>query len=85
MANTVTLSIKTTPAIKASIQAAAERVGLSVNSFVVMVAQNAANSEEIVIRNFDAREAALLAEAESFNSTHAASTDWDGLKAEYGL
>ena len=48
--NTATLSIKTTPAIKAQIRAAAERLGLSINSFVIMVAKNAANSDEIVLK-----------------------------------
>ena len=48
--NSATLSIKTTPTIKAQIQEAADQLGLSVNSFIIMVATNAARSDEIVLK-----------------------------------
>ena len=64
MANTTTLSIKTDPETKAIIQQAAERIGLSVNSFVLMVAKNAAEADEIVIQNLSKWERDTIAEWE---------------------
>jgi uncharacterized protein (DUF1778 family) len=85
MADTTTLSIKTDRETKAIIQRAAKHMGLSVNSFVLMVAKNAALADEIVIRNADADELRLIESAREFNATHQASSDWDGLKERYGV
>ena len=86
MANTVTLSIKTTPAIKAQIQEAAEQLGLSINSFVIMVAKNAVDSDEIVIkRRSTTDEAALIDRANDYNADHEATASWSELKTQYGL
>jgi antitoxin component of RelBE/YafQ-DinJ toxin-antitoxin module len=85
MANTVTLSIKTDPETKAVIQGAAESIGLSMNSFVLMVAKNAAESDEIIIRNSDAADRQSIGKAIEFNRAHRASTSWEDLKGEYGI
>ncbi|MDR2197158.1 MAG: DUF1778 domain-containing protein [Coriobacteriales bacterium] len=85
MPDTTTLSIKTDRETKAIIQRAAKHMGLSVNSFVLMVAKNAALSDEIVIRNPDADELRLIESAREFNATHQASSDWNGLKEQYGV
>jgi len=50
MANDATMVIKTTSATKALIKQAADRLGLSVNAFVVMTAKDAAGSDEITLR-----------------------------------
>jgi uncharacterized protein (DUF1778 family) len=85
MANTTTLSIKTDHETKETIRRAAERLGLSVNSFVLMVAKNAAEADEIVLRNHDIDDLRFLSQALEYNQDHDADTDWDGLKEQYGL
>ena len=83
--NSTTLSIKTTPAIKAQIQAAADELGLSVNSFVIMVAKNAVDRGEITVRTRKINEETLLDSAEAYNAAHKADMSWDELKASYGV
>ncbi|MBF2053320.1 MAG: DUF1778 domain-containing protein [Candidatus Sericytochromatia bacterium] len=85
MANATTLSIKTDPETKALMQQATERIGLSVNAFVIMVAKNAAESDEIIIKNPAAAERAALAQALQYNTSHDAEMDWETLKAHYGV
>jgi uncharacterized protein (DUF1778 family) len=84
MANDATMVIKTTSATKALIKQAADRLGLSVNSFVIMVAKNAADSDEIVLKNEDdSADLAAIKRAKKYNSGHQTSTSWDELKAQY--
>lgn len=83
MANTVTLSIKTDPETKALIQQAAERIGLSVNSFVLMVAKNAAESDEIVIKNPAATERRTQEMVLEARQSLESAIDWEYLKAQY--
>jgi uncharacterized protein (DUF1778 family) len=85
MANTATLSIKTDPETKAIIQQAADRIGLSVNSFMLMVAKNAAEADEIVIKNTDSGALRSLKRALEYNAEHEPSMDWKELKAHYGV
>ncbi|MDR1421860.1 MAG: DUF1778 domain-containing protein [Coriobacteriales bacterium] len=88
MANSITLSIKTDPETKAIIQRAAERIGLSTNSFVLMVAKNAAESDEIVIRNTaveDLEDQKALERALDYNREHQATMGWEEMKAHYGI
>jgi uncharacterized protein (DUF1778 family) len=85
MATTTTLSIKTDPETKEAIRRAADRIGLSVNSFVLMVAKNAAEADEIVIRNVDSDDMRTLGQAIEFNKIHQAELDWTELKAVYGI
>jgi uncharacterized protein (DUF1778 family) len=85
MSNTTTLSIKTDPETKETIRRAAERLGLSVNSFVLMVSKNAAESDEIILKNSDSQDLHLLAQAIEYKLSHEAESDWTGLKSQYGL
>ncbi|MDR1014279.1 MAG: DUF1778 domain-containing protein [Coriobacteriales bacterium] len=82
MASTATLSIKTDPETKAIIQQAAENVGLSVNAFVLMVAKNAAESDEIVIRNSSRWERESIKEWEASDRRTVSSEEF---KKEFGL
>jgi uncharacterized protein (DUF1778 family) len=88
MANTTTLSIKTDPETKAIIQRAAERIGLSTNSFVLMVAKNAAEADEIVIKNTapeDFADQRALELALEYNKEHQPTMGWEEMKASYGV
>ena len=85
MANTTTLSIKTDAETKALIQQAAERIGLSVNSFVIMVAKNAAEADEIIIRNPHKSEYRLIDSANKYNESHPPTKDWVKIKKHYGV
>jgi uncharacterized protein (DUF1778 family) len=86
MANDATMVIKTTSSTKELIKQAANRLGLSINSFVIMVAKNAADSDEIVIKNTDDNAYSAAIEcAEKYNARHATSGTWEDLKAEYGV
>jgi antitoxin component of RelBE/YafQ-DinJ toxin-antitoxin module len=49
--NTVAISIKTDSKTKEQIKDAAERLGLSLSSFVIMVAKQAAMSPQILLNN----------------------------------
>jgi uncharacterized protein (DUF1778 family) len=49
--NTVAMNVKTDFETKELIKSAAERLGLSLSSFIVMVAKQAALSPQIVINN----------------------------------
>ncbi|MDR1184726.1 MAG: DUF1778 domain-containing protein [Coriobacteriales bacterium] len=82
MANTATLSIKTDPETKAIIQRAAEEIGLSVNAFVLMVAKNAAESDEIVIHNSSRWERESIEEWEASGKQTISSEEF---KKEFGL
>ncbi|MCL2174007.1 DUF1778 domain-containing protein [Candidatus Saccharibacteria bacterium] len=86
MANDATMVIKTTSDTKALIKRAADKLGLSISSFVVMVAKNAASSNEIVIKNntTDA-DLAAIDRAEKYNARHKVSTTWAKLKAKYDV
>jgi uncharacterized protein (DUF1778 family) len=78
--------IKTTSDTKELIRQAANRLGLSINSFVIMVAKNAADSDEIIIRNDnDDNDLAAVERAEKYNAKHAAPLSWSELKAEYDV
>jgi antitoxin component of RelBE/YafQ-DinJ toxin-antitoxin module len=82
MATDTTMVIKTTSATKALIQRAADRLGLSVNSFVIMVAKNAAGSDEITVKNTDDTDLAAIEHAKKYNSSHRATSTWDEIKAQ---
>jgi uncharacterized protein (DUF1778 family) len=82
MASIATLSIKTDPEAKATIQQAAENAGLSVNAFVLMAAKNAAESDEIVIRNSSHWERESIKEWEASDKRTVSSEE---LKKEFGL
>jgi antitoxin component of RelBE/YafQ-DinJ toxin-antitoxin module len=77
MADKVTLSIKTDPDTKALIQQAAANIGLSVNSFVLMVAKNAAESSEIVISNATPWEREEIAKWEASDQKSISSEEFD--------
>ena len=49
--NTVAMNVKTDPQTKDQIRRAAEQLGLSLSSFVVLVSKQAALSPQIVLRN----------------------------------
>jgi uncharacterized protein (DUF1778 family) len=86
MANDATMVIKTTSSTKELIKQAANRLGLSINSFVIMVAKNAADSDEIVIKNTDdSTYSDAIERAEKYNAKHTAKKTWGELKAEYGV
>ncbi|MDR2063700.1 MAG: DUF1778 domain-containing protein [Candidatus Nomurabacteria bacterium] len=86
MAKDAMMVIKTTSETKELIKCAAERLGLSVNSFVIMVAKNAAGSDEIVLKNdSDEADLSVISRAEEYNANHKASATWDELKAQYGV
>lgn len=82
MSNTVTLNITTDLETKAKIQRAAESLGLSVDSFVLMVAKNAAESDEIIIRNHHIWERDAIAEWEASDKQTVSSEEF---KREFGL
>ncbi|MCL2280833.1 DUF1778 domain-containing protein [Candidatus Saccharibacteria bacterium] len=86
MANDTTMVIKTTAATKTLIKRAADRLGLSLNSFVIMVAKNAASNDEIVIKNTDDKvDLAAINRAQKYNASHKTSATWSELKAQYDI
>ena len=82
MGNSATLSIKTDPETKALIQQAADNIGLSLNAFVLMVAKNAAESSEIVIKNSTRWEREAIAEWEASDKKTISSSEF---KKEFDL
>jgi uncharacterized protein (DUF1778 family) len=85
MANDATMVIKTTTDTKELIKQTANRLGLSINSFVIMVAKNAAESDEIVIKNeaSDSDYLAMIERAEKCDAKHSDIKPFSKLKAEY--
>jgi antitoxin component of RelBE/YafQ-DinJ toxin-antitoxin module len=81
MEKTSTLSIKTDNETKKMIKTAADRVGLSMNAFVITVVKQAAKS-----KNFNDFYINKINEAEIYNEKHKnEAKTWSALKNEYGV
>ena len=81
MINTATLSIKTDKKTKEMIKTAANRVGLSMNAFVITVVSQAAKSKSI-----DEFYINKINEADIYNEKHKhEAKSWSALKNEYGV
>jgi antitoxin component of RelBE/YafQ-DinJ toxin-antitoxin module len=88
MSNNVSISIKTDNDTKNLIQKAAQNIGLSTNSFMLMVAKQAAKSKKIVLDNELEDDNYYLSEikkAEKYNKTNSPKKSWDDLKQNYAI